>query len=102
MAGAGPGPFDQPVDPVADLLEVAALHRVGVVARRTRAGCSSSLADLLARALVVGVRVRQGVGAHLVAAHLPQDPPAGVARRGVHDHVAHQVDVDRVGRKAAR
>ena len=51
---------------------------------------------------VIGVRVRQCVGVDRVALDLTQDPPAGVAAGRVHQHVAHQVDVERVRREAGK
>ena len=54
----------------------------------------------MAGALVVGVGVRERVGRQGASAQLAQDPPLGLARRGVDQHVAREVDVDRVGREA--
>src|SRR5436305_1667441 len=76
------------------------------VLRRRHVGLAHPVRDaelrthLPARALVVRVRVRQGVGGDLAALDLPENPPAGVARGRVHEHVADEVDVDRVRREA--
>ena len=52
------------------------------------------------RALVVGVHVGERVGAHRAPLQLAQDAPARLSRSGVDQHVAHEVDVDRVPRPA--
>src|SRR6185295_6837949 len=51
--------------------------------------------------LMIRMRVGQRVCAHPTAAQLAQDPAPRVARAGVDQHVAHQVDVDRVRGKSA-
>ena len=48
------------------------------------------------------MRVRERVGRHLVTVELAEDAPPGMARAGVDEHVAHQVDVDRVRREPAQ
>ena len=70
-------------------------------ARRTQSMPSRSQTSL-ARALVVGVGMGERVGGDLAALDLADDPPPGQAGAGVDEDVAHQVDVDPVGREAAQ
>jgi hypothetical protein len=101
MRWAGPGPLDQPVYEMTGLLEVTAFHRSGVVAP-TPEGDPKLLADLLARALVIGMRMGEGVRPDRVTPQLTEDAPARMTRCGVHDNVTDQVDVDRVRRKSSK
>jgi hypothetical protein len=56
----------------------------------------------MGQALVVGVAVRQGDKGDLAAVQFVAEPAAGQARGGVDQHVADEVDVDQVGRKAGQ
>ena len=58
------------------------------------------LADRMARSLMVGVGVRQGVQRDRSAPQPAQDPPGGESRGRVDQHRPQQVDVDRVRWKA--
>jgi hypothetical protein len=63
-------------------------------------GDAEALADGVTRALVVRVRVGEGVGVDRAALDLAQDAAAGVAAGRVDQHITDHVDVDRVRRKA--
>jgi len=56
-------------------------------------------ADDVARSLMVGVGVGQGMSADVLTAQLPQDAACGEPSPGVDEDVFHQVDVDRIGRE---
>ncbi len=60
------------------------------------------LADLVARALVVGVGVGQRVRGDRPSPQLLRIEPACVAGAGVDEHVTEQVEVDRVRRQRAQ
>src|SRR3954465_3303422 len=79
------------------LLDRAPLHRIGVGLAAPERD-AERLAHLLARALVVRVRVREGVRLDVATLALAQDAPAGAARGGVDQDIADHVDVDRVAR----
>ena len=83
------------------LAEVAGLHRVGVALAAPQLD-TEPLADLLARALMIRVGVGERMGRDPVAFDLAEDAPSREPRPGIHQHVAHQEDVDRVRRKAAQ
>jgi hypothetical protein len=57
------------------------------------------LANLVAGPLVIGMGMRQDVGANRVTAKLAQDPSTIKSRGGINEHIAHQVDVEGIGRK---
>src|SRR4051812_3645578 len=94
-----PEAIDQPVDPVVRLrlLDRALLHRIGVGLAAPERD-AERLADLLARALVVRVGVRERVRRDLAVLELAQDARAGASGGGVYQHVADHVDVHRVAR----
>ena len=58
------------------------------------------LAHLVARALVVRVRVGERVSGDRVALQLAEDPAARVPGSGIHEHILEEEDVDAVRRKA--
>ena len=77
----------------------ARADRLGLPGRRPQRQAERA-AHGRARALVVGVGMGEGVGPDRDAAELAQDPAGGVARRGVHEHVLDEVDVEGVARAA--
>jgi hypothetical protein len=54
----------------------------------------------MARAEVIGVGVCHEMRAHLAPGELLEDPPLGSGSARIDQHVADEIDVDRVGRKA--
>src|SRR3954452_4663331 len=83
------------------LRDRALLHGVGIglVAPERDA---EGLADLLARSLVVGMRVGERMRRDGATLELAQDAAPRAARGGVDQHVAYHVDVDPVRREAAQ
>ncbi len=79
--------------------EVGALGGVGVVLAHPERN-AERLAHLVARPLVIGVRVGDGVGGHGVALELAEDAPPRVPGAGIDEHVLEEEDVDAVRRKA--
>jgi len=98
MGRALPEARDQPVDRVTGVRRLhrrAPLHRgdVGLVAGERHA---PGLADVLCHSLVVGVAVGERDERQRPVLDLAEDPAPGQLRRCVDQHVADQVDVDRV------
>ena len=65
-----------------------------------KAGKIELLADLVAGALVIGVRMGEGVRIDDAASQLTQDALRGVPGAGVDEDVSREVHVDRMWRKA--
>src|SRR5208337_1170057 len=66
----------------------------------TPQGQSEPLANRMAGALVIGVRMRQGVCRQAASTKLPHDSPESEPRSRIDQHSAHHVDVDTERRKA--
>src|SRR5919204_6332454 len=99
MRRARPEALENAVDRMLLLAEVSRLHRVDIrLAAPQRE--PESLADRVAGALVVGVAVGERVRGDPPSGDLAHDPAPRVTRGRVHQHVAHQVDVDGAGRKS--
>jgi len=102
MARTGERTLGEPVHRVARLAvgEPPALDRRGVGLSAPERNAATH-AHGVTRPLVVGMSVGDDVGRQRAAHELAQDPPPGVAGRGVDEDVAHEVDVHGVGRETA-
>ena len=80
--------------------DVAVLHRRDVALRAPQRN-PERLADAPARALVVGVGVRERVRAQWMAAKLAQDAPVRELRPGIDQNIVEHIDVDGIRRDSA-
>jgi hypothetical protein len=88
-----------PGEPGDDQLRV--FNRLGIP-RTTPEGQAERLANGVTRSLVIGMGVRQGVGRDGLTLELAEDPSNVETGTRVDQDAVHQVDVDDMGREAAK